>query len=437
MLASTANTRNEVELQTQSTLQPWIVCLSAALFFFYEFIQMGMFNSISPDLMTAFNINAVQLGNLSATYFYGDVIFLFFAGMLLDHISTRTVILSAMTLCIIATILFALSHSILMAGISHLAAGIGNAFCFLSCIKLTTRWFSAQRTALVIGLIVTIAMAGGVFAQTPLTLLVQALGWRHAVLTDALLGIIILAIIWRNVHDQPASDKAINNLTQSSPSSLGLKRSIRFAFANAQNWLGGLYTCLLNLPIFLLGELWGVMYLMQVDHISRVQASYITTMVFVGTIIGCPIVGMLSDRLGKRRMPMIVGAILSLIVMFAIMLTPNLTFWPLLILFLLLGIFTSAQIIAYPAIAESNPKALTGTATGLASVLIMGGGAVFQPFFGWLMGLHWNGLIENGVRIYSHADFFRGMAIMPIAFIIGLIAALFIRETHCKPYIER
>ena len=57
---------------------PWIVCFSAALFFFYEFIQMNMFNAISADLMRAFSLHATELGKLSAYYFYVIYFFLLF-----------------------------------------------------------------------------------------------------------------------------------------------------------------------------------------------------------------------------------------------------------------------------------------------------------------------------------------------------------------------
>ena len=154
-------------------IQPWLVCLSAALFFFYEFIQMGMFNSISQELMHDFSINAGQLGLLSATYFYADVIFLLFAGILVDRISIRTIILSAMVMVVLSTITFACSQSFRLAAFSHFIAGIGNAFCFLSCIKLATRWFPSQRLALVMGVMITIAMAEGIVAQTPFDFLVH------------------------------------------------------------------------------------------------------------------------------------------------------------------------------------------------------------------------------------------------------------------------
>ena len=38
---------------------------------------------------------------------------------------------------------------------------------------------------------------------------------------------------------------------------IGYWRSMRLAFTNPQNWLCGIYTSLLNLPIFIFGGLWG------------------------------------------------------------------------------------------------------------------------------------------------------------------------------------
>jgi MFS family permease len=419
-----------------SKIQPWLVCLSAALFFFYEFIQMGMFNSISQELMHDFSINAGQLGVLSATYFYADVIFLLFAGILVDRFSIRIIILSAMVVVVLSTMLFASSQSFEIAAFSHFIAGIGNAFCFLSCIKLATRWFPSQRLALVIGIIITIAMAGGIVAQTPFALVVHAFGWRTAVMMNAGLGIIITLLVYFFVYDYPKhqiSQKAAS--LDAAP--ISVMRSILLSLRNTQNILAGIYTCLLNLPIILLGALWGTLYLTQVHHLEKTQASLVATMIFLGTIIGSPLVGWFSDFIGRRRLLMIIGAMFSLLVLLAIMLTPLLHFYALLILFLLLGFFTSTQIISYPLIAESNPRHLTGTSTSLASILIMGGGAVFQPLFGWLIDLHWDQTFIQGVPYYSASNYRYGMAIMPIAFMLSLIAACCLRETYCQPFYSR
>ncbi|MEN9916590.1 MAG: transporter superfamily [Pseudomonadota bacterium] len=418
-----------------SRFQPWLVCLSAALFFFYEFIQMGMFNSISQELMHDFSINAGQLGFLSATYFYADVIFLLFAGVLVDRFSIRAIILSAMVMVVLATFLFSFSQSFEVAAFSHFVAGIGNAFCFLSCIKLATRWFPSQRLALVIGIIITIAMAGGIMAQTPFALVVHALGWRNAVMINAGLGLFIILLIYFFVYDHPKQHLPLK-IVEIAGRSISVTKSISLSLQNKQNILAGIYTCLLNLPIILLGALWGTLYLTQVHQLEKTQASLVAMMIFLGTIIGSPLVGWFSDFIGRRRLPMIIGALLSLMVLLIILFIPELSFFSLLILFLLLGFFTSTQIISYPLIAESNPRHLTGTATSLASILIMGGGAVFQPLFGWLIDLHWDQTLLQGVPYYSVSNYHYGMAILPIAFLVSLIVACCLRETYCQPFIH-
>ena len=420
---------------TYQKLLPWFVCFSAALFFFYEFIQMNMFNAISSDLMRDFGIRAGNLGYLSATYLLGDVLFLLPAGMLLDRLSVRKVIISAMLLCISGTYFFSITNSIFLAGICHFAAGIGNAFSFLSCIMLASRWFPPRRMALVTGLIVTFAMAGGVAAQAPLTFLAEAVGWRQALVYIAILGVVILGLILLVVRDYPPNKQYLREEKQKNLQALGFFNSLKLAFSNLQNWLCGVYTSLLNLPIMLLGALWGSMHLVEVHHLSHQSASYVTSMIFVGTIVGAPVIGWLSDRLCLRRMPMIIFGVFSLTVILPIIYIPNLSFITLIILYFLLGFMTSAQVISYPTIAESNPKVVTGTAMGLASLLIMGGGAVSQPLFGYILDLGGSKIV-NGLPWYSATDFNRALLIIPIAFVIALLAAWKIRETHCLPIVE-
>lgn len=411
--------------------QPWLVVFTAALYFFYDFIQLNMFNALNAPLIEEFHVSAAQLGQLSAYYFYAVIPLLFPAGILLDRISTRKIILVTMSLITVTTLIFSMAHHFWITGVCHFITGVGGTFCLLSCVRLATRWFPPRRMALVIGLIVTMAMLGGMVAQTPLTWLVETMGWRHALFLDGILGLFFVLLIALVVKDFPPGMKAEQDKFHGFLSELGFLKSLRLTLANSQNWLGGFYTCFMNLPIFLLGGLWGSMYLSQAHPLTRIQASYVTSMIFVGTIIGAPVLGWFSDRIGLRRMPMLVCGVLSLIVILLIMFISQLTLGMSMLLFLLLGFFTSAQIISYPLIAESNSHALTGTAEGLASVLIMGGGLT-QPLFGWLMGLHWHHTVVNNMPIYSSSDYLLAMSIMPIAFVLGLIAAFAIKETYCR-----
>ena len=129
---------------------------------------------------------------------------------------------------------------------------------------------------------------------------------------------------------------------------------------------------------------------------------------------------------------MIIGAILSIALVLVVIYVPNLSYGSLMVLFFVLGLITSSQVISYPLVAESNPVSVTATASAVASILIMGGGFL-QPVFGWLMQLGWDNKMVNGVPFYSAQDYKVAMLTLPITFVIALIAAFFIKETNCKP----
>ena len=415
-------------------IQPSLVVFCASLFFFFEFLQMNMFNALNPSLYKAFHLtNATQLGQLSACFMYSMVLFLFPAGIILDRFSTKKVIRWAMLSCISFVFLFSFTATLLQGEICRLITGIGDAFCLLACVRLASRWFPPKNMALIVGLIVMMAMIGGMVAQTPLTELIKVVDWRVALRIDAVAGLFMWLAIVMFVQDFPPGTKAFFDAQHTTLEKLGLLRALKGTVTNIQNWLSGLYVSLVNLPLMILGSTWGSFYLTQAHHLSEIQASFVNVFLFLGMIIGSPVVGWASDKLERRKMPMVMGVIASIAVIFAIMYTPHLSLDDLIILFFTLGFVISSQIIGYPLIAESNPSMLTGTAEGLASVLIMSGGMLI-PVFPAVLNMHWNHAMHNGIPFYAVSDYDRAFMIMPIAFLIALIASFFVRETRCRAF---
>lgn len=400
----------------------WFVCLSAGLFFLYEFFQLNIFDVINQPLRDDFHIDATQLSWMSSAYLWADILFLLPAGIILDRFSTRTVILSAMFVCVIGTVGFALTDSFLLASFFHFLSGIGNAFCFLSCIVLVSRWFPPRRQALVVGSLVTMAFIGGMMAHTPFAYLNELFGWRQALLIDGAVGAFLLIWIYFIVQDKPHDAPA---LTRTQPGG-GLAGFLK-ALTNPQNGLAGLYTCFLNLPIMVLCALWGASYLQVAHHLSEMAASNVVSLIFMGSVIGCPLVGWLSDTQGRRKPLMILGALATLLIVTPLFMNSVLSQFSLSLIFFSLGFVTSTQVISYPLIAESNEAEQTGSSTGIASVIIMGGAGVGQVLFGWLMTHH-----AQNTSQYSVADFQFALWIFPIAAVAALIAVLLTRETYCK-----
>ncbi len=412
---------------------PWVVCLCAAGFFCFEFFQINMFNALDPSLIKTFGVDGKTLSILSAVYFWGVVLLLLPAGILLDRLSTRKLILSAMALSIIGSVIFAVSTNFWMAVFGRFLVGVsGGPFCLLSIIRLASRWFPENKLAFVTGMVVSIGMIGGAIAQTPFTMLVDSVGWRQALFADIAGGTLIYILLFLVVYDCPPGKEKEYEEQKKHYHSIGFVPGLKSVVLKLQNWYCGIFAALLNLPIFLLGALWGSLYLTQVHGLTRMDASIVTTMLFIGMLIGSPTFGRFSDTVGSRKLPMMLGTLVCLFSLIAVMKIPNLSMASLIVLFLIMGFSASAQVIVYPTVAESNPPSLTGSAEGLAAVFIMSGGAVFQPVFGWLIEAEWNGAMSGQLPLYSLENYNMALLLMPTALIVCLLMLALMKETNCR-----
>lgn len=407
-------------------LKSFTVCLVAALFFLYEFIQINMFNSISQDVTRAFQLDATGLGLLSSCYFYSTVGFLLPAGQILDRFSPKTTILVTLLICIFGLIGFSRTDSFIFAAVFRFLEGIGSAFCFLGSFRIAAAWVSEKQLGFMTGLIITIGMLGGVLAQAPLQFLVKYFGWRDALLVDASLGVAVAFLILLIVKDAPGERIVDRKLEYCA--------SLKLVYFNLHNWLCGFYTCILNLPLVLFGALWGNMYLEQVRHCSESQAAAIISLLFMGTIVGAPIAGFLSGKMGTRKIPMLFGALASLSVVLAIIALPSSSSPELSLLFFLLGLFSSTQGLGYPAAAERNPPALAGMSASVVSFTTMSGYIVFQPLFGWIMDEFGKPALVANTRVYSPFGFELALLIIPLSLILIFMAFTYLfKDQNSSP----
>ncbi len=397
-----------------SQIMPWLICFLASLFFAYELLQLHVMNSLSVPIIKDLALSAPQFATLCSTYLWADVLFLLPAGMLLDRFSVRKVILTALALCLLGTFGLSQSQSYFTAAFCHFFSGIGNAFCFLSCIILISNWFPKEKHPLLIGLMITTGMLGGVVAQHPFSLLAAKFNWRGALQIDALSGFVLFILIFLFVDTPP---KKVDVHSKKEPRIPFLK-----ALQNPHTLCCGIYTCFLNLPLMILGAVWGSLFLTQAHQIDHSIASFIVSLICIGTIVGSPIVGFIDGKLGNRYKLMSNACILSFLCIITILALPKGSYISFSILFFFLGFFTSAQSLGYPEITEKSPSNSTGTSMGIAALIIMGLPALIQPISGALLELNWNGLTENASRIYSINNFRTAFAIFPMGFIISFLA---------------
>ena len=405
----------------------WIISLIGALFFFYAFIQANVLTPLSGEISKAFDANASSLSFLSAWYFYANILFIIPAGLLLDRYSVRVLMACGIIVTVIGTFMLAFAPDIVVGYFGRFLCGIMMSFGLISCLKLASLLLPPSKMALASSLIVTIGMIGGVFSQAPIAYLNQHLGWRGALVTLAFIGIFIAILLWFIVR-APKSHKM-----HQEASKLTIWDSLKQVFNNKQNWYCGFFTSLINFPVAILGALFGVPYLTQVHGFQYMEASAITSMLFLGMILGSPFFGWLSDHMKRRKRPMYLGAICSLVFIFILIYATQIDSFKGYLLFFLIGVTSASQVLGYPVIAESNAPRISGTALSLAAFIIMGlGYGVGLPFVGWILDLTWDGQIVDGLNLYSIVSYQKALLTLPLAMIVGILMIFFMKETNCK-----
>jgi len=149
-------------------------------------------------------------------------------------------------------------------------------------------------------------------------------------------------------------------------------------------------------------------------------------MVPIGWIIGCPLLGYISDKIGRRKPVLIGGALVMLAAALAAIYVPA-GFFPRFSVALVLGIGSGAAMIPFSMIKEANPPQVKGTAAGVMNFLVFLTTGVMSPFVSRLM------LPADGHPL-SMAGFQEAFLPLSVGIVIAIILSLFIRETGLGPH---
>jgi sugar phosphate permease len=148
----------------------------------------------------------------------------------------------------------------------------------------------------------------------------------------------------------------------------GAAKAFGAVFRNPQSILCGVIAGLLFLPTTVLDMIWGVRFLQEARGFEYEEAVIRSATVPLGWIIGCPLLGAISDRLGRRKPVIIAGAaVLLACVAWVLYGSPGSV--PAYIMGLIMGVASGAAMLPYTVVKELNPRELGGTATGVINFI--------------------------------------------------------------------
>ncbi len=412
-------------MKNTSAFLKWAIWFLAAGFYFYEFILRVSPSVIVPELMESFAITASSVGVLSAFYLYAYAPMQLPVGMIMDQFGVKKVLSIASIVCGLGAILFAIAPKFYVAAAGRLLIGAGSSFAFIAMIYVTTYWFSPQKRAFLIGIANSLAMLGASAGTGPLSMLISSYGWRWTISFFGIFGV-LLGIAVYFVFKSDKKDKKIEDETEKKDTHFF--ESVKIVISQKSSWVNAIVALLFYITTTAFGGLWGLSFVQTVYGVSKEVAGYAMSMVFLGWLVGGPLMGLLSDYIGKRTTAIRLGIVGTLLSLVFVIYFPFIHIYLVYGLLFLVGLFSSAELLNFSLAIELNSFKAKATAAAFTNFLISCGDAMVQPFIGYLLDLNWSGELVNGIRAYSAKDYQIALLCLPIALIAAFFMLFFIKE---------
>jgi len=399
-----------------------IAWLITAAYYFYQYVMRSAPSVMMPQLSEAFGMTAMCVAAMAGLFYYGYSPFSLVAGVALDRFGPRKVVPIGALVVGIGALMFA-SGNQQLASTGRLLQGAGGVFALVGAVYIVTTNFPPARAATLIGATQMFGMAGGSAGQFMVGPAIGAgMGWHTFWLVMGFAGLAISLALFLLI---PTREKSAGPAPATDGDSWlrAAGRGMIIVFRNPQSILCGMISGLLFIPTTIFDMIWGVRYLQDAHGFEYADAVLRSAAVPFGWIIGCPLLGAISDKLGRRK-PVIIGGAVLLLGCLAWILYGQPGAMPPYSVALVAGIASGAAMIPYTVIKEANPPQYGGTATGVINFLNFTFSALLGPVFGWLLGM-----LGGGATKFSHGHY--QDAFTPLLYGVGLaiVLALILKET--------
>jgi MFS family permease len=431
-------TATNAERETPPAWRSWLAWAIPAAFYLAAFYLRSAPAVMTSELMRDFHIGAKSLGTLSASYFYAYVAMQIPTGVLVDSWGAKKLLVWGSLAAAIGTVIFASTDNFVAACISRALVGGATAVGWVVTLKLATHWFPSKSFAMLSGLGLLVGNIGALFAQVPLRLLVESVGWRVVGLASAGVVLLIGAIAWVSVADDPSDigylSYAPAGLSANRNSAVwDLLRGFGNIFRYSNTWLiifaqGGFVG-----PMLSFTGLWGPAYLRTRFELKSTAAAAVCSVMIVCWAVASPIAGRLSDAVGRRKPIYLAGAIASALGWAILFYLPELPLFGFVAIAALTSFSSGAVILGFAYAKESVPVKYLGTISGAINMGNMAGPMLLQPAIGSMIDRHWSGTLASGVRSYSAQDYRWGFALIVVWTTLSSLLIGFTRDTKCKP----
>lgn len=227
-------------------------------------------------------------------------------GPVIDRIGPRRAAMIGVVAWSVTLVWGGFSDTIVMLYLSRIFLGLAEGILYPVCNAFVAQWFAMRERGRAQSMWFNGATVGGAVGGAIVTAIIVAASWRTVFIVLAIIGIVVvLPMLAFLTRDTPATDRRV------SPAELAVieQQDDRLAvtptergrgvFGNYRYWL--LVIAFSANNIFFWGwSSWLPTYLMQARHFSFKSSGTLTAVTFAVEVIAVWLLGMLTDRIGRR-----------------------------------------------------------------------------------------------------------------------------------------
>lgn len=410
---------------SESLITAWSVIAVCAAFYSYDVLLRIAPGVMKQELMAHYHVNSAVLSGITSVYFLVYAPMQLPVGMLMDKYGPRLLLSLSGIVCALGIGLFSATSLVSIAMLSRVLVGIGSAFAFVGVLKLASIMLPPNRFAFVSGLTMALGKFGAMMGDHLIPHLLIAESWQAVCMQAAILGfvltIVMIMVIPSGVHKQQDRGE-VSSFSE-------VWYAVTILAKNPMMWAIALVGCLSYTPLTLYAEHFGIEFLELKYGIERVEASSLISTLFLGWMLGGPLVCSFSDYIQSRKKAMTYGLFVSLVCCIAVLYLPvPIELMP--YLMILFGMANSVQVIAFPMAQEVGDKRFTATAIALTNMVCMLSG-LLQGIIGWLYDYTRWVVMKSGMIGNCDLISYR-VAYLPLPFFLlcAIIITLYMKETY-------
>jgi sugar phosphate permease len=276
--------------------------------FFHRFAPAALAGTLSHT----FGISASTLGGLAALNLYVYTAMQIPSGVLLDRLGVRLCASAGAAIAAAGSLVFAFAPTVAIAYLGPPLMGLGASAVFVGIMKNNTVWFAPGSYGVMAGVTMLLANVGSVLASGPSAAVLRWLSWRDLFAGAGMVSLVLAVGVYLVARDLPehAGFSPVVTLPRphqhrSNRPKLG-ERSLR-GDLNRVRTIRGLWPAFwaaigTNATFYAFAGLWGIPLLTDGFGLPNSDAALYTTLGLLAYGIASFVIGLYSDRLGRRKL---------------------------------------------------------------------------------------------------------------------------------------